>query len=42
MEYSSSRKNKNLNEKDIEQFQQQQNDEFLNSTFKLLINYFIY
>ena len=38
MEYSSSRKNKNLNEKDIEQFQQQQNDEFLNSTFNKLFH----
>ncbi len=38
MEYSSSRKNKNLCEKDIEQFQQQQNDEVLNSTFNKLFH----
>ena len=36
MEYNSSRKNKNIYEKDIEQFQQQQNEEILNSTFNKL------
>ena len=35
MEYSSSRK-KNFYENDIEQYQQQQNDELLNSTFNKL------
>ena len=35
MEYSSSRK-KNFYENDIEQYQQQQNDEYLNSTFNKL------
>ena len=36
MEYNSSRKNKNFYEKDIEQFQQQQNEEILSSTFNKL------
>ena len=36
MESSSSRKNPNLFEKDIEQFQHQQNEEFLTSTFNNL------
>ena len=36
MEYNSSRKNPNLYEKDIEQFQQQQNEELLTSMFNNL------
>ena len=36
MEYSSNRKYKNNYEKDIDQYQQQQNEEFLNSTFNKL------
>ena len=36
MEYSSSRKNPNLYENDIEQLQHQQNEESINSTFNNL------